>query len=79
VDEWLTKACDALAAASALPVSEFELDSETETTLLDLARIAAHESEARTNAPLICYLTGLASGKSGKSVAELQHALRNLG
>jgi hypothetical protein len=32
------------------------------TTLLDLARVAAHESGDRTNAPLLCYLLGRAGG-----------------
>jgi hypothetical protein len=30
--------------------------------LLDLARIAAHTSGERTNAPLLCYLVGRAQG-----------------
>lgn len=32
--------------------------------LLQLARIAAHDSGERTNAPLVCYLVGLAVGRS---------------
>ena len=32
--------------------------------LLELARVAAHESGDRTNAPLACYLVGLAVGRS---------------
>jgi uncharacterized protein DUF6457 len=32
--------------------------------LLELARAAAHESGERTNAPLVCYLVGLAHGRS---------------
>jgi hypothetical protein len=60
VDAWLTQARDALAAAAGVDAAELELD-ETETkTLLDLARIAAHMSGDRTNAPLLCYLVGRA-------------------
>ncbi len=33
-------------------------------TVLDLARIAAHDSGERTNAPLLCYLVGRAQGKA---------------
>jgi hypothetical protein len=33
-------------------------------TLLDLARIAAHDSGARTNAPLLCYLVGRAQSRA---------------
>ena len=32
--------------------------------LLQLARIGAHDSGERTNAPLVCYLVGLAVGRS---------------
>ncbi len=38
--------------------------------LLELARVAAHESGDRTNAPLACYLVGLAVGRSRSTVAE---------
>lgn len=43
-------------------------------TLLDLARIAAHESGERTNAPLLCYLLGRADG--GAELELLAEALR---
>ena len=32
--------------------------------LLELARVAAHDSGERTNAPLVSYLVGLAVGRS---------------
>lgn len=32
--------------------------------LLEFARAAAHESGDRTNAPIACYLAGLAQGRS---------------
>jgi hypothetical protein len=38
------------------------------------ARIAAHVSEERTNAPLICYLIGRAQG--GRLLDELAEAVR---
>jgi hypothetical protein len=61
VDQWLTSARDALAAAAgALPGEELALDDAAVATLLDLASVAAHESGARTNAPLLCYLVGRA-------------------
>jgi hypothetical protein len=68
VNDWLTRHADAIGAP---PLSEADID-----TLLDLARIAAHESGARTNAPLLCYLVGVAAGRSGKSVEELAQAVR---
>jgi hypothetical protein len=48
-----------LEAVSAIPL---ELSDDMRATLLDLARIAAHESGDRTNAPLLCYLLGRAEG-----------------
>jgi hypothetical protein len=62
VDAWLTDARDALATAAGVPASELELSDDNVRTLLDLARIAAHESGERTNAPLLCYLVGRAQG-----------------
>jgi hypothetical protein len=73
MNEWLTQ------HAAALPPEAGELDlSEAEIELLlDLARIAAHESGDRKNAPLLCYLVGVAAGRSGKSVDELAQAVRS--
>ena len=51
---------EALAAAADVSPEQLELDDGDAATLLDLARIAAHESGERTNAPLLCYLVGLA-------------------
>ena len=62
MDAWLSDARDTLAEAAGVPAVELELDDEAVRTLLDLARIAAHESGDRTNAPLLCYLVGRAVG-----------------
>jgi hypothetical protein len=62
MDAWLTEARDALAQASGVPAELLELDEEQSRTLLELARIAAHDSGERTNAPLLCYLVGRAQG-----------------
>ena len=66
MDDWLS---DAAAAIGAGDISE-----EDAETLLDLARIAAHDSGERTNAPLLCYLVGRAQG--GASLGELADAVR---
>jgi hypothetical protein len=60
MDAWLTEVRDALANAAGVAPEELELDDEQERILLDLARIAAHESGERTNAPLLCYFVGRA-------------------
>jgi len=74
VDAWLTEARDAVAAAAGVPPSELELSDAEAATLLDLARIAAHDSGERTNAPLLCYLVGRAQG--GASLDDLADAVR---
>ncbi len=75
MDEWLSAARDVVARTAGLSPTELELDDEAIGTLLDLARIAAHESGERTNAPLICYLVGLAT-RRGSTLDELANAVR---
>jgi len=65
VDTWLTDTRDALAAAANVEPTQLELSDDDARTLLDLARIAAHVSGDRTNAPLLCYLVGRAQGERG--------------
>jgi hypothetical protein len=74
VDAWLTEARDALAAAGRVEPAELELSDADTKTLLDLARIAAHASGDRTNAPLLCYLVGRAQGDT--DLAALADVLR---
>jgi Domain of unknown function (DUF6457) len=74
VDDWLTEASARLAEQSgegpvALELSQTEVDE-----LLELARIAAHESGERTNAPLLCYLVGLVHGRRGGELSALVDA-----
>ena len=75
MDEWLTGARDVIARTASVPPEQLDLDAEAISTLLDLARIAAHESGERTNAPLLCYLVGLAA-RRGVPLEELANALR---
>ncbi len=74
MDSWLRDTRDALAEAAGVRPEELELTDEGAATLLDLARIAAHESGERTNAPLLCYLAGRAQGDS--HLAGLADAVR---
>jgi hypothetical protein len=67
MNEWITKRAEALGAG--------ELNDADQTTILDIARIAAHESGDRTNAPLLCYLLGRAQGE--KSLDELAEIVRS--
>jgi Domain of unknown function (DUF6457) len=74
VDAWLADARDALAEAAGVPREGLELSDDEAAVLLDLARIAAHESGERTNAPLLCYLVGRAQGDA--ELGELADAVR---
>ena len=67
MDPWLQSARDAIAPG-------IELSAADVRTLLDLARVAAHDSGERTNAPLLCYLLGVAVGR-GAELGELADAL----
>ena len=75
MDEWLSNARDRLGRATGEDASALELDQADGDELLELARIAAHESGERINAPLLCYLVGLAQGRRGGDLAELVDAV----
>jgi hypothetical protein len=66
MNPWLAKATAALGDTE---LSETDVD-----TLLELARIASHESGDRRNAPLLCYLVGRAQGS--RSLDEVAEAVR---
>jgi hypothetical protein len=75
MDSWLTDARDVVADAAGVDPASLDLAPADEATILDLARIAAHESGARTNAPLLCYLVGQATA-SGARLDALADAVR---
>ena len=74
MDPWLSGARDAIAAEAGIAPDDLDLSDADAATLLDLARIAAHVSGDRTNAPLLCYLVGRAAG--GSDVSSLADAVR---
>ena len=67
MNEWIA------ARARALGVDDLSPDEIT--LLLSLAGHAAHESGARTNAPLLCYLLGRAQGE--RSLDELAEIVQS--
>jgi hypothetical protein len=69
VTDWLDDARDRLEGGVA-DAGELVLSSRDAERLLELARIAAHESGERTNAPLVCFLVGLAVGRGNATVEE---------
>jgi hypothetical protein len=76
VNEWLATRADALAEGTGLDRAALELTPAEVETLLDLAGHAAHESGARTNAPLLCYLLGRARAGAA-SLDELDQIVRS--
>lgn len=76
MNEWLSARADALAAATGIDRAELELPDETIDLLLQLAGHAAHASGARTNAPLLCYLVGVAQAR-GASLEQLDETVRS--
>jgi Domain of unknown function (DUF6457) len=76
VNDWLSARADALAERSGVDRASLELTDREINGLLELAGHAAHESGARTNAPLLCYLVGLARA-GGASLDELDETVRS--
>jgi len=74
--EWLEAARKALAAEAGIDAAGLELSDAEQAELLELARIAAHGSGDRTNAPLLSYLVGVAAARSGAGVDRLAAAVR---
>ncbi|HVV57958.1 MAG TPA: DUF6457 domain-containing protein [Gaiellaceae bacterium] len=58
MDAWLRQTMDALG-------SDAELSDADADALLKIAKIAAHTSGERSNAPLLCYLVGRVQGDRG--------------
>ena len=54
MDAWLSRAAKSIEAG--------DLSDDDRRAILELARVAAHESGDRRNAPLLCYLVGRAQG-----------------
>jgi hypothetical protein len=67
VTDWLEDARQRL-ERGVEDAGELVLSSRDAEALLELARIAAHESGERTNAPLVCFLVGLAVGRGTATV-----------
>ncbi|MBI4261216.1 MAG: hypothetical protein HY658_11685 [Actinobacteria bacterium] len=72
---WIDRVTGEVAGAAGMDPGELALSGSDSETLLDVARIASHSSGDRTNAPLLCYVMGLARS-SGRSLEELAEAVR---
>jgi len=76
MNDWLAARADALAKRSGVDRAALELSEQEIERLLELAGHAAHDSGARTNAPLLCYLVGLARA-GGATLDELDETVRS--
>ena len=76
MNSWLSERADALAQRAGVDRDTLELSAEDVERLLDAAGFAARASGARTNAPLLCYLLGLARA-GGVPLDELDESVRS--
>ena len=74
MDEWLREARGRLAEEAGQTPESLDLSQAEIDELLELARIAAHDSGERINAPLLCYLVGLARGRGSAELSGLVDA-----
>lgn len=63
MNEWLERARESLAAEVGDPAASLPLSEADIAEILDLARVAAHESGERPTAPVASYLVGLVRGR----------------
>ena len=61
--EWTVAAGDRIAAGVEEDAAAYALTAVDIDGLLDLARVAAHDSERKSNAPLVSYLVGVAHAR----------------
>ena len=76
MNKWLARRADALAEGTGIDRAALELSPAEIDAVLELAAHAAHESDARTNAPLLCYLLGRARAGAA-SLDELDQIVRS--
>jgi hypothetical protein len=70
MNPWLAERARVLEGTAGLAPGSLSLTSSDMEDLLEVARVAAHESGDRRNAPLLCYLVGAATA-NGSSVHDL--------
>lgn len=61
--DWLQTLTDSFAARAGLDPASLTLSPADRRAILDVARVASHVSGERINAPLLCYVLGLAAGR----------------
>ena len=76
MQEWLDRVRAELAAVVGDEAASYALSQADVDDLLDLARVAAHDSGERMTAPITTYLVGIARGRHPEqSVSDLVGAV----
>ena len=73
---WLQQVSERIASICQQDSAALSVTPDQARELLELAGVAAHTSGNRTNAPLLCYVLGLAVGR-GVALSELALAVRD--
>ena len=76
MNQWLSAQAGLLASQTGVDRASLELSPQEIDRVLELAALAAHESGERTNAPVLCYLIGLARAH-GATLEELSELVRS--
>jgi hypothetical protein len=74
--DWFDEMVAALSDGTDVDLADLELPVHVRDEILELARIASHDSGERINAPLLCYAMGIAVGK-GASLEGLAKIVRS--
>ncbi len=61
--DWLQTITDSLVSQFDLDPASVALSGDDRRAILDVARVASHASGERINAPLLCYVLGVAAGR----------------
>jgi hypothetical protein len=72
---WLEDMTQRVADVSGVDVGSLTLTPNESTEILDIARIASHSSGDRINAPLLCYVIGMARA-NGASLEDIARIVR---
>ena len=73
--DWYDETAAALADGLGVTIDDLFLPADIREEILDLARIASHDSGQRINAPFLCFALGYAVAR-GASLDDLARVIR---
>ena len=74
--DWYDAMATAIAETARLQPDDLDLPADVREEILDLARIASHDSGERINAPFLCYALGFAIAR-GAALDDLARVVRS--